>query len=68
MPSSVAVCRLRRGRPREGRIAEEISLLCSFSVLCVEMRREQSLKCVWDGTTGRENFVSCSHSRLYNRA
>lgn len=30
--------------------------------------REQPLKCVWDGTTGRENFVSCSHSWLYNRA
>lgn len=39
MPSSVAVCRLHRGRAREGRIAEEASLLCLFSALCVQMRK-----------------------------
>lgn len=39
MSSSGAVCRLGRGRAREGRSAEEISLLCSFSVLSLEMRK-----------------------------
>lgn len=39
MPSSVAVCRLYRGRAQEVRIAQETSLLCLSSVLCVQMRK-----------------------------
>lgn len=65
------LCADFRGRAREGRRAEATSLLCLFSALCVQMRKRAVAEvclCVWEGTTGRKNSVSCSHSRLYNMA